>query len=67
MKLPNLDEARKRTNSEIEFVTLDQKYDENTFKNQKYFSSNDFALHMGFYYFWEQYDDLSKIPKWWRI
>lgn len=37
MKLPNLDEARKRTNNEIEFVTLDQKYDANEFKNQKYF------------------------------
>jgi len=37
MKLPNLDEARKRTNNEIEFVTLDQNYDANTFKNQKYF------------------------------
>ena len=24
MKLPNLDEARKRTKSEIEFITLDQ-------------------------------------------
>ncbi len=37
MKLPNLDEARKRTNNEIEFVTLDQNYDKETFKNQKYF------------------------------
>ena len=37
MKLPNLDEARKRTNSEIEFVTLEQEYDQNEFKNQKYF------------------------------
>ena len=37
MKLPNLDEARKRTKSEIEFITLDQNYDANTFKNQKYF------------------------------
>ena len=37
MKLPNLDEARKRTNNEIEFVTLDQNYDANEFKNQKYF------------------------------
>ncbi|MBE6145444.1 MAG: tRNA (N6-isopentenyl adenosine(37)-C2)-methylthiotransferase MiaB [Firmicutes bacterium] len=37
MKLPNLDEARKRTKNEIEFVTLDQNYDANTFKNQKYF------------------------------
>ena len=35
MKLPNLDEARKRTNNEIEFVTLDQNYDANEFKNQK--------------------------------
>ena len=37
MKLPNLDEARKRTKNEIEFVTLDQNYDATTFKNQKYF------------------------------
>lgn len=37
MKLPNLDEARKRTNNEIEFITLDQNYDSETFKNQKYF------------------------------
>ena len=37
MKLPNLDEARKRTKNEIEFVTLDQNYDSETFKNQKYF------------------------------
>ena len=37
MKLPNLDEARNRTNNEIEFVTLDQNYDANEFKNQKYF------------------------------
>ncbi len=37
MKLPNLDEARKRTNNEIEFVTLDQNYDKEAFKNQKYF------------------------------
>ena len=37
MKLPNLDEARKRTNAEIEFVTLEQEYDKNEFKNQKYF------------------------------
>ena len=40
MKLPNLDEARKRTKNEIEFVTLDQSYDANTFKNQKYFLRN---------------------------
>ena len=37
MKLPNLDEARKRTNNEVEFITLDQNYDETTFKNKKYF------------------------------
>ena len=37
MKLPNLDEARKRTKNEIEFVTLEQNYDPTTFKNQKYF------------------------------
>ena len=37
MKLPNLNEARKRTNYDIEFVSLEQNYDKNTFKNQKYF------------------------------
>ena len=37
MKLPNLNEARKRTNSEIEHIYLNQQYDKNTFANQKYF------------------------------
>ncbi len=37
MNLPNLQEARKRTNSEIDHIRLEQHYDENTFKNQKYF------------------------------
>lgn len=37
MKLPNLNEARKRTKNKIEHIHLEQKYDENTFKGQKYF------------------------------
>ena len=37
MKLPNLKEARIRTKKEIEHIHLEQKYDENTFKGQKYF------------------------------
>ena len=37
MKLPNLNEARIRTKKEIEHIHLEQKYDENTFKGQKYF------------------------------
>ena len=37
MKLPNLNEARKRTNNKIEHIYLNQDYNENTFKNQKYF------------------------------
>lgn len=37
MKLPNLNDARVRTKKEIEHIHLDQQYDENTFKGQKYF------------------------------
>ena len=37
MKLPNLNDARVRTKNEIEQIYLDQQYDSNTFKGQKYF------------------------------
>ena len=37
MKLPNINEARKRTKNEIEHIHLEQEYDQNTFKGQKYF------------------------------
>ncbi len=37
MKLPNLTEARKRTSKEVEHIYLDEHYDQNTFKGQKYF------------------------------
>ncbi len=37
MKLPNLQEAKKRTKNKVEYIDLDQKYDKNTFANQKYF------------------------------
>ena len=37
MKLPNLNEARKRTNKEVEYIYLNQKYDNKLFKGQKYF------------------------------
>ena len=37
MKLPNLKEAQKRTKETVEYIELDQKYDKNTFANQKYF------------------------------
>ena len=37
MKLPNLNEARKRTKDEVEYIYLDQNYDSNTFANKKYF------------------------------
>jgi tRNA-2-methylthio-N6-dimethylallyladenosine synthase len=37
MKLPNLNEARKRTKEEVEYIYLNQEYDKNTFANQKYF------------------------------
>ncbi len=37
MNLPDLKAAKKRTDEEVEYVNLDQKYDKNTFANQKYF------------------------------
>ncbi len=37
MKLPNLQEARQRTNAEVKHIYLDENYDKNTFKGQKYF------------------------------
>ena len=37
MKLPNMLEAKKRTNKEVDYIYLDQNYDKNTFKGQKYF------------------------------
>ncbi len=37
MKLPNLNEARKRTNNEVDYIYLNQNYDGNMFKGQKYF------------------------------
>jgi len=37
MKLPNLKEAQKRTNNEVEYIYLNDNYDKNTFKGQKYF------------------------------
>jgi tRNA-2-methylthio-N6-dimethylallyladenosine synthase len=37
MKLPNLDEARKRTTKKIEHIYLEQNYNDETFANQKYF------------------------------
>ena len=37
MKLPNLNEARKRTKEEVEYIYLEQEYDKTTFENQKYF------------------------------
>jgi tRNA-2-methylthio-N6-dimethylallyladenosine synthase len=37
MKLPNLNEARKRTKDEVEYIYLEQEYDKSTFANQKYF------------------------------
>jgi len=37
MKLPNLKEAQKRTSKEVNYIYLDDQYDENTFKGQKYF------------------------------
>ena len=37
MKLPNLKEAQKRTNKEVDYIYLDDNYDKNTFKGQKYF------------------------------
>ncbi len=37
MKLPNLDEARKRTKNEIEHIFLEQNFNKETFSGQKYF------------------------------
>ena len=37
MNLPNLNEARQRNKTEVDYVYLNQNYDENTFKGQKYF------------------------------
>lgn len=37
MKLPNINEARKRTKKEVDYIYLNQKYDENIFKGKKYF------------------------------
>lgn len=37
MNLPNLDEARKRNKKEVDYIYLEQNYDKNTFKGQKYF------------------------------
>ena len=37
MQLPNINDARVRTKQETEYVFLNQNYDENTFKGQKYF------------------------------
>ena len=37
MKLPNLKEAQKRTNKEVDYIYLNNQYDKNTFKGQKYF------------------------------
>ena len=37
MQLPNIKEARKRTKNEVEHIYLEQEYDNNTFKNKKYF------------------------------
>lgn len=37
MKLPSLNEAKKRTKDEVEYIHLEQEYDKSTFANQKYF------------------------------
>ncbi len=37
MNLPNINEARKRTKEEVDYIFLNQNYDENIFKGQKYF------------------------------
>ena len=37
MKLPNLNEARKRTNNEVEYVYLEQEYDKTLLEGKKYF------------------------------
>ncbi len=37
MKLPDLKEAKKRTKNKTEYIYLNENYDKNMFKNQKYF------------------------------
>ena len=37
MKLPNLNEAKKRTKKGVDYIYLNDNYDKNTFKGQKYF------------------------------
>ncbi len=37
MNLPDLNTAKKRTKEQVEYVDLNQKYDKNSFANQKYF------------------------------
>ena len=37
MKLPNINEARKRTKEKVNYIYLEQQYDKNLFKNKKYF------------------------------
>lgn len=37
MQLPNINDARVRTKEKTEYIFLNQNYDENTFKGQKYF------------------------------
>ena len=37
MKLPNIKDARKRTKDKVEYVYLDQHYDDSAYKNKKYF------------------------------
>ena len=37
MNLPNITEARKRTKEEVNYIELNQNYDSNMFKGQKYF------------------------------
>ena len=37
MKLPNIKEARKRTDKEVQYIYLNQEYNQNTLKDKKYF------------------------------
>ena len=37
MKLPNLNEARKRTKEAVEYIYLEQEYDKTTLADKKYF------------------------------
>lgn len=37
MKLPNINEARERTDKEVQYIYLNQEYNKDTFKNKKYF------------------------------